>query len=293
MKNLWRCALIVAFASSCASLSEKDCKTGNWSEIGKRDGERGMSEGRLESHQKACSEYGVTVDAGQYFNGRSQGIVTYCHKTGEAHGVAGQMNNTPTVCTGSKEYTTSRKVGYGQFCYNKGVEGGKAANTKHAPDTCKPLAKYKEGWNVGIKAYCTKENAEILGKQGSGHLGSLCPSSLRSNFLSYYDKGIATYCTKANGFNFGKNGNDINTKVCPSKYRNNFSFGYKKGLEYKNIKKQILDIDTKISELQTKIDDPATSTDLRSYLQKEVTENNERRSLLEKETYRIEGAVGV
>ena len=111
--------------------------------------------------------------------------------------------------------------------------------------------------------------------------------------MAAFDSGIATYCTKAKGFDFGKQGQDINPNVCPLKYRSKFSYGYKKGIEYKNLQAKISSLQSEITELQTKAGDANTSADLKEYLQKEIGTKEGKKAELIKETYRIEGAVGV
>src|SRR3954471_15491410 len=53
--------LFMLFASllGCSTLSEKQCKTANWTELGERDAYDGYARERLYDHQKACSEYSV------------------------------------------------------------------------------------------------------------------------------------------------------------------------------------------------------------------------------------------
>lgn len=62
----------------CASLSEDQCRGGNWQEIGSRDGAEGRTTDYLQNHVKACSEYGVTPDATAWQAGRQAGLALYC-----------------------------------------------------------------------------------------------------------------------------------------------------------------------------------------------------------------------
>ena len=293
MKNLGKLLCVLVLATSCSSLSEKDCKSGDWAAIGKKDGERGYSEGRLESHQKACSEYGISIDANQYQSARKEGLKTYCTNTGMKHGKEAKQNATPGVCKGMSQYTTAYTTGFKDYCYNKGVEAGAAANKSVAPKACYKYRRFTAGWNDGLTRYCTAENGKALGESGKTHNSRVCPSKLKKVFLAAFDAGISTYCTKAKGFDFGKQGQDINPNVCPLKYRSQFSFGYKKGIEYKNIQSKISALNSEISELQTKAQDANTSADLRAYLQKEIGTKEGKKEELVKQTYRIEGAVGV
>lgn len=52
--------------------------TGNWHDIGRQDGSRGLTHAQLFKHQQACAEYGVRPDAAAYDAGRAQGLRNYC-----------------------------------------------------------------------------------------------------------------------------------------------------------------------------------------------------------------------
>ena len=62
----------------CASLSERECRGQDWYKIGFDDGYDGSASTRLAAHHDACTEYGITPDAGQYEAGRRDGLVHYC-----------------------------------------------------------------------------------------------------------------------------------------------------------------------------------------------------------------------
>jgi hypothetical protein len=64
--------------AGCASLSEAQCRAGDWQAIGYRDGQTGAPLSRLSSHIKACSEFGISVNEGPYQEGRNQGLAYYC-----------------------------------------------------------------------------------------------------------------------------------------------------------------------------------------------------------------------
>lgn len=68
--------------SACASLSEKQCRAGDWEHIGYRDGAQGYAFERLESHREACSEYAITPDEKAYQRGRMHGLDSFCTPAG-------------------------------------------------------------------------------------------------------------------------------------------------------------------------------------------------------------------
>lgn len=64
----------------CASISKDSCVTGNWYEIGLRDGANGFSAERRYEHEKACDKHGVAVQVqvDEYLKGREAGVRLYC-----------------------------------------------------------------------------------------------------------------------------------------------------------------------------------------------------------------------
>lgn len=78
LKNVAVMALGLLVLSGCASLSQEECQTGDWHGIGYRDGLQGKNESYLAEHQKACSEYQVSLNLEQYLQGREKGLQSYC-----------------------------------------------------------------------------------------------------------------------------------------------------------------------------------------------------------------------
>ena len=69
---------LLAGASGCATLSEGECYTADWYQLGRADGQRGYERSRLYEHRKACVEYGIRPDATAYYRGRQVGLAAYC-----------------------------------------------------------------------------------------------------------------------------------------------------------------------------------------------------------------------
>lgn len=81
------CAWLVA---GCATLSERDCRAAQWTDIGFRDGRHGRPEDRIVEHAKACSKYAITPDRTSYLEGRVAGLQQYCtRRSGLQVGQAG------------------------------------------------------------------------------------------------------------------------------------------------------------------------------------------------------------
>ncbi len=64
--------------AACASLSEDQCRAGDWRGIGFSDGAQGRSPDHIARHQKACAKVGVTPDLQAWLSGRQEGLLRYC-----------------------------------------------------------------------------------------------------------------------------------------------------------------------------------------------------------------------
>lgn len=63
---------------ACASLSEAECRAGDWREIGREDGATGRTADFINAHAKACSEFGIRPDTAAWEQGRQEGLLAYC-----------------------------------------------------------------------------------------------------------------------------------------------------------------------------------------------------------------------
>ena len=70
--------VFLAFLGACATLTEEQCRGGDWSGIGYNDGINGRSGEYISNHFDACSELGITPDIGAWQSGREQGLLRYC-----------------------------------------------------------------------------------------------------------------------------------------------------------------------------------------------------------------------
>jgi hypothetical protein len=70
--------LVVLTMSGCATLSESQCRSDSWADIGFRDGRNGYSPDRIADHKEACEKYGIEPDRADYLAGRDEGLVQYC-----------------------------------------------------------------------------------------------------------------------------------------------------------------------------------------------------------------------
>ena len=71
-------ALILAALSGCESLTDAECVSADWYQIGVTDGAEGRGTDRIEAHRKACADVGVAPDAERWLAGRERGLRLYC-----------------------------------------------------------------------------------------------------------------------------------------------------------------------------------------------------------------------
>lgn len=88
--------------SGCASnhsVSEFQCKAGDWESIGYRDGISGVSSTRILAHQEACGEFGIVPSRNSYMAGWQSGVREYCTAdNGFNRGERGMQTN--SICKG-------------------------------------------------------------------------------------------------------------------------------------------------------------------------------------------------
>ena len=75
------CIGLVVTLIGCAakpSVSEFQCKAGDWQSVGFRDGSSGRSSSHILQHQEACGEYGIVPDRSSYLAGWQEGLDHYC-----------------------------------------------------------------------------------------------------------------------------------------------------------------------------------------------------------------------
>lgn len=78
MRYLILFLLALPILAACASLSEDECRAGDWVEIGREDGADGRRAEFIRTHAKACAEYGIRPDVTAWEKGRQEGLKLYC-----------------------------------------------------------------------------------------------------------------------------------------------------------------------------------------------------------------------
>lgn len=69
---------VTLLLGGCATMSEDQCRAGDWGGQGFRDGSQGLPMSRLDDHAKACGKHGVTPEETPYRSAREDGLRTYC-----------------------------------------------------------------------------------------------------------------------------------------------------------------------------------------------------------------------
>lgn len=109
MKNIG--LLLILFGLlGCATLSEDECRSSNWYELGLKNGKEGKP--LLNRHNEACQEYGIVPDTVKYDKGFRDGIGYYCTpENGYREGVAGNSYNKVCPLRMEKAFLTKYKIG--------------------------------------------------------------------------------------------------------------------------------------------------------------------------------------
>ena len=83
--------------AACATLSESECRDGNWYQIGRDDGAAGRPLDFIRQHAKACNEFGVAPKAKPWREGRLEGLKQYCTRP-NAYDVGTRGRRLSPVC---------------------------------------------------------------------------------------------------------------------------------------------------------------------------------------------------
>jgi hypothetical protein len=101
------------FMSGCATMSEEECVTSDWRDIGFEDGADGWTMSRFSQHREACAKYGITADAAAYRKGRDEGLYVYCQpERGYRVGLSGQSYNGVCHADLEQDFVDAHRVGH-------------------------------------------------------------------------------------------------------------------------------------------------------------------------------------
>lgn len=97
-------------------MTNEECKTTNWYQLGLDEGSDGTSRERLVKYNEACSETGFEADAERYIAGYMAGVQKYC--TYDNGFEQGRMRDDPHLCAVDSEYGEGFRAGW-----KKAIEG--------------------------------------------------------------------------------------------------------------------------------------------------------------------------
>jgi hypothetical protein len=77
------CGLVAALALvGCATLSEKECRAGDWEAVGREDGAAGALPDQIDKHRKACARHDLAPQEAQWRAGYAGGLEEFCTPKG-------------------------------------------------------------------------------------------------------------------------------------------------------------------------------------------------------------------
>lgn len=120
----------VLLLSGCAgkpTVSENQCRAGDWQTIGYRDGANGVASTRILSHQEACGGFGIFPDRDGYLAGWDEGVASYCTAdSGFQLGLRGGSLN--SVCSAELREPFATAYADGRQLYSAQREVNRLAN---------------------------------------------------------------------------------------------------------------------------------------------------------------------
>ena len=75
----------IVLLSGCSTLSEKECRTADWHQLGVSDGRQGKQTSLLNEHKESCTKYGINPNEERYLAGREVGLRQYCQLDNAFH----------------------------------------------------------------------------------------------------------------------------------------------------------------------------------------------------------------
>lgn len=99
--------------SGCASMTEGECLTADWTDRGYRDGRQGYPVSRVADHTEACAGVGVVPNIAQYRRGHQKGIAEYCTPdNGLSEGRAGRTYRNACPAGMEARFLANYRLGY-------------------------------------------------------------------------------------------------------------------------------------------------------------------------------------
>ncbi len=70
--------LMLAACATKPTVSEHQCRAGDWYTVGYHDGSRGLERSQLLRHQEACGQHGIYLEREEYMAGWDDGLSQFC-----------------------------------------------------------------------------------------------------------------------------------------------------------------------------------------------------------------------
>ena len=116
-----RLGALLLLLTGCSSLSESECRIGDWYGLGYQDGQTGQVRARFRDYQRDCAEYGVTADPERWQQGYSKGLALYCQpELAYAKGRAGEPYY--GVCPNDSQFRPDYDRGYAEYRRDQQIE---------------------------------------------------------------------------------------------------------------------------------------------------------------------------
>ena len=198
----------ILLLSGCVPhLTQQQCLTTNWYQMGFGDGSSGKPQRSLQRDIQDCLKFKIPVDTAAYAKGYGAGVKQFCtpgYELGLQDGQAGKplsvILQRQTLCTQNGDtlnlirYKQGRNKGLTQFCtYQNGLQ--LAASGQQPPQVCPPAlqARFMRGWEKGQQQFCSNSpNGFAIGKAGRPFPG-ICSAPMYIAFRSEYQRGQAIY----------------------------------------------------------------------------------------------------
>lgn len=71
-------AVVTSLLGGCATLSEQQCQSVDWWQLGQSDAMYGYAGSRVELHRQACAKIGIAPDDAAWHDGYAQALPAFC-----------------------------------------------------------------------------------------------------------------------------------------------------------------------------------------------------------------------
>lgn len=114
---------IIGLLAGCASLSEDECRTVDWGDLGYQDGASGQPVTRVGDHRKACAEYGIAPDLALYRTGYAEGVRVFCQPSNAyRYGLRGGNVRASCPADLSEAFAAAYSTGYEIFLVSDAIK---------------------------------------------------------------------------------------------------------------------------------------------------------------------------